>query len=222
MSERFPSIRSVFVVLLGWAAGCGGVTTEISSPPPDGGADAVFTHDAAHPAPDGSSTIHCSNDSECPERAECAWPAASDSCSGLGTCVYPLELPCPDGTPVYATACGCDGQSFSWQEGCGALPVGWAPKPSLHPGLCGECTNNGCRACSTREDCGSSDTCMFEIKNACSAHGVCVDTSSLPQCNCAGVPACGCNGTTTYISCCSEGYASTPIAHTGVCGDAAP
>jgi hypothetical protein len=226
MPEPIPSIRSVFAVVLAWTAGCGGVTTEISSPPPDGGTDAFFAHDAAHAGLDGSSTVGCSTDSECQEGYACAWPTSSDSCLARGTCVHPLDLPCPDPPPTFVTACGCGGQSFSWHEGCGALPPGWAPKPSLHQGFCNDagpgCTNNGCRVCSTNEDCGAGDACMFEISEGCSARGLCVETSTLPMCNCAGLPACGCNGATTYISCCSEGYASTPIAYTGACGDAAP
>jgi hypothetical protein len=205
--------------------GCGGIATVPFSAPPDSGVDAVSSMDAA-PLLDGSSEIACSTDSDCPDGQECAWTTRSDSCSAEGTCVEPLPLygQCP--AEPLLVACGCDGVSFTWSP-CG-LRGGWAPKPSLHAGPCvdagdaGGCTNNGCRICATNDDCGSGYACMFEIGQGCSATGTCVETSTLPACNCASLPACGCDGETTFISCCSDGYASTPISHDGACGDAGP
>jgi hypothetical protein len=66
--------------------------------------------------------------------------------------------------------------------------------------------------------------CAFKISDGCSAIGACI-TKPPPGPTClAYSPACTCSGQEISIVCTQypSGYASAPVAHTGVCTTAAP
>ncbi|MGH7282065.1 MAG: hypothetical protein ACRELY_11115 [Polyangiaceae bacterium] len=67
----------------------------------------------------------------------------------------------------------------------------------------------GCtRSCTTRDDCGTDQECLFPI-GSCSAQGECQDLSKR-GCDFL-TELCGCNGTVVYSECAYPGgYASGP------------
>jgi hypothetical protein len=118
------------------------------------------------------------------------------------------------------TGCGCNGDDVVWGVGCGAngAPLGYVPEGIAHGGPCTDAAAPVI-PCDSDASCPEGWLCGFEISLACSATAECVPIQDFGMCNCVGVPACACDGTTEYLSCCGS-YASKPVAHEGACTSA--
>jgi hypothetical protein len=76
--------------------------------------------------------------------------------------------------------------------------------------------------CTSDSDCPSTDLCGFLIADGCTAIGSCVTgTRSGPVCL-VDEPGCTCDGGTINLACNGYpvGYASAPVAHSGLCTSA--
>jgi len=72
---------------------------------------------------------------KCGKGMTCAF-RITDGCSAVGTCVN-IPVPSPCWAIISAIACGCDGRTVEWENGCMPdLPDGYAPTPVVHTGLC--------------------------------------------------------------------------------------
>jgi hypothetical protein len=192
-------------------AGCSGGMTTIDSK--DGGSSSGGSSGSSSGSSgDGGP---CRVNADCGTTQFCAFKIG-DGCTATGTCfdAAPPGFECPQ---VYSPGCACDGTEIN--VACG-YPAGYDSQPVAHTGACtsGDDAGGG-GSCNTDADCGTGKMCAFKISDGCTAVGACI-TKPPPGPVCAAYsPACTCSGQEINVVCTQypSGYASTPVAHTGVC-----
>jgi hypothetical protein len=70
------------------------------------------------------------------------------------------------------------------------------------------------KKCASSTECASPLRCIFPIALGCGAPGACALYTDPP--NCAAKKACGCNDVDVTL-CSPDGYATSPIKHSGAC-----
>jgi hypothetical protein len=178
--------------------------------------------DSGSPLPPVDATTGaCASDADCSADTMCSWGATEGMCmvsqNPLGACIP--RGPLCNSIPMTAIACGCDGQDVTWEYGCNGVLPQYVPQGVAHGGACADAAVPAL-SCFADEECPAGLVCGYSIGLACNATGTCMPPGDLAgPCACDGVPVCACDGTTEYISCCTE-YASKPVAAKGVCKDA--
>jgi hypothetical protein len=167
---------------------------------------------APQPAVDAGSTTICVTDADCGANGVCTFPIGDNICTsdqtGTGSCLATGEQ-C-NGLPTTAIGCSCEGNDVTWEYGCNGVPASYAPAGIVHLGACADAAVPVI-PCVGNEECPQGWQCGYEITLACEAAGRCVPPSAFGLCACAATPACACDGTTEYLSCCAR-YAEKPIA----------
>ena len=168
--------------------------------------------------PDGSSSGGCTADSDCGGGGKCSFASSVGQCrvsqNPVGQCLPPGPL-CGS-ISREAIACGCNGQDIVWEYGCNGVSSAYVPADVAHTGACADAALPVI-GCVDDAMCPEGLQCGYDISEGCSATGHCVGPGALGgTCQCAGVPACACDGTTELLSCCAL-FASKPVASRGAC-----
>jgi len=204
-----------------------GVSRSDGGESPDAGSTTKRDADAARPdaptglvPPDGSSFDGCLEDSDCGAGGKCSFASSVGMCrvaqNPIGQCLPPG--PRCNSIPRVALACGCDGQDIVWEYGCNGVSPAYVPADVAYTGACADAALPVID-CFDNAMCPEGLQCGYDISVGCSATGQCVGPGALGgACQCAGVPACACDGTTELLSCCAL-FASKPVASRGACGD---
>jgi hypothetical protein len=155
------------------------------------------THDATGKA--------CASDGDCVDPAFACAYAAADACSAHGVC---QKVTLSTGCSAVAD-CACDG---TLTGGCD-LPAGYAHKPVAYPGACSPLG----KPCASDGDCGDpAFACAYDVANACSARGECVQQGL--DAACAPDTLCACDGTLTNGCGLPGGSAHKPVGYRQECG----
>lgn len=181
------------------SAGCGGSASTASIDTGDASTDGSSAGDAS---------ADTSNAPSCP-----AGPQAplGDACTTGGlTCRYGYQ-------PIE-----CGGRTVICRDGTWQELEHSDPQPTCHGGIDGGASDASVFGpCSTTSDCAKSQVCAYKESDGCNAAGACVAVA--PGVGSCAIPpqVCGCDGVTTSLGggwcALPQGYASTPIAHTGAC-----
>jgi hypothetical protein len=188
----------------GGASHDGGATSEC------GGGSSGGQADAASP---------CASNADCSPQQVCGFREnATNACSGLGQCFTPEQVVCNS----VLLGCACDGTDVNMV--CNGLPDGYATKPVAHTGACTDASGGADAGgpCTTSTECPPQYLCGFRwlVPNACSGEqGECFLPSGA-TCQ-SFFPGCACDDTLVNLACngLPGGYATKPVAHTGVCTD---